>query len=250
MMKKNLSVAVVLAVLLTLAVGYALFSQTINITGTATAQGSFSYTIDVQKELNSEIDSNNLYEVYDNYGSTGADYYDDLTSTQGLTSSISNSGNNVTYSVAFTEPGQNQYFTVKVTNTGTIPMSIDYYNLLSGVNPTMSGTITGRSGTVYQYNELNSCLHGECADNFISNDKSFAEGGVRNTIAYVFAPQSIYLQIEDAGDYIPVVLNTNESIYFVIKTKLADDIGSNSKIKGFNLTASYNVNLVFNQATN
>ena len=44
MLKKNMGVAVVIATILTFAIGYALFSQTINITGTATVSGSFEIT--------------------------------------------------------------------------------------------------------------------------------------------------------------------------------------------------------------
>ena len=41
MKKQNIAIIAVVALVLAVAVGYALFSQTINITGTATAQGSF-----------------------------------------------------------------------------------------------------------------------------------------------------------------------------------------------------------------
>ena len=252
MKRKNLSVVVVLAALLVATIGYALFSQTINITGTATAQGSFSYNIEVQKEVNNEINSNNMYDIYENFGDTGSTLYPNIVSTTGLTSSISNTGNNVTYSVNFTEPGQKQYFTIKVTNTGTIDMSVDYYNPINASKSTLTGTITGKSGATYQPDDIDDCTLGSpCNDSFNSVDYSFVSDikSHGNRMNYVFAPQSIYSQIEAAEDYVPAILKPNESIYFVISCWLPN-ISSDTLIKGFDLTASYNISFDFNQATN
>jgi len=250
MNRKNLSVAVVLAVLLTLAVGYALFSQTINITGTATAQGSFSYNIEVQKDINNEINSNNIYEIYNYFGNPGSYLLSyNIVSTPGLTSLISSSGNNVTYSAAFTKPNQKQFFTIKITNTGTIPMSVDYYTPISSATYTLTGTITGKSGTVYQASQIRECIHGGCADNLTSDDNFFATHGITNEIFYVFVPQTIYTDLEDEDDYVPAILETNESIYLVVKCSV-NDISANSKIKAFNLTSTYSVSFNINQATN
>lgn len=151
MMKKNLSVAVVLAVLLTLAVGYALFSQTINITGTATAQGSFNFSIECSTGLNSGI-SDNLSTIISNYNS--------LLTSQGVelipttvagndSSSCSTSGNTATMQTNLQYPGALQIFTVKVTNTGSISGKIDMANQSSNSSATV---LNGNAIAVYVNN--------------------------------------------------------------------------------------------------
>ena len=45
MKNKNMIIIGVIAILLTVAVGYALFSDTLTINGTATAQGDFSFSV-------------------------------------------------------------------------------------------------------------------------------------------------------------------------------------------------------------
>jgi len=253
MNRKNLSVAVVLAVLLTLAVGYALFSQTINITGTATAQGSFSYNIQVQKGINEEAYSDDVYEIGNEFGSTGTyaiDFYTSYVGSEPSSASILNTGNNVTYSVNFTKPRQRQFFTIKVTNTGTIDMEVNYIDFVMDT-PTPTGTITGKSGTVYDVSDVEKCVNKTitCADNFILADTQFSI--TRNDLTLVFVNERAYNEVaENTEDPSPsVIIKPNESIYFIIRVVL-NDVQYNSAIKEFNITSTNNINLVFNQATN
>ena len=97
-----------LALLLVMVVGYALFSQNLNITGTATAKGDFSVTPTCEKGIPA-----NLLEgakTVDGWNEENG-YYDD---------SCTVSGNTINYQSGLKWPGARRYFTVKVTNTGSV----------------------------------------------------------------------------------------------------------------------------------
>ena len=102
-----------LALLLVMVVGYALFSQNLTISGTAKAEGDFSVTPTCQTGIPSNLvasvksffTKNDVAWVDENA------YYDD---------SCTVSGNTINYQSSFKYPGARRYFTVKVTNTGSI----------------------------------------------------------------------------------------------------------------------------------
>ena len=129
-MKKNKTMIVaVLAIVLTLAVGYALFSQTINITGQANAQGSFSFTPVCTIGIDDGLAA--TPSAKDSEASTAITKYNAIVSSLGkdtipttVAGSSNNtctiSGNTVTISTTLSYPGAMSLFTVKITNTGTI----------------------------------------------------------------------------------------------------------------------------------
>lgn len=100
MKKQNIAIIGVIAFVLAVAVGYALFSQTLTINGTATAKGSFDVqfaTATIQKEV----------------GSTGA------------TANISEDKATLTVNVPKLEyPGAYVEIPVTVKNVGTIPAKL------------------------------------------------------------------------------------------------------------------------------
>ena len=96
MVKKNKILIGCLALLLVLSVGYALFSETIKINGTATAKGNFSIKIECK--------------AGDGYGN--------------VLDSCTVKGNNVTTTSILTKPGEYIYYELKITNNGTIPMKL------------------------------------------------------------------------------------------------------------------------------
>ena len=112
-----------LALLLVMVAGYALFSQNLNITGTAKAEGGFSVTATCEKGIPSNLlesakahlTANDVTWVDENA------YYDD---------SCTVNGNNINYQASFKYPGARRYFVVKVKNTGSITAipSYDYHN--------------------------------------------------------------------------------------------------------------------------
>ena len=93
MNKKKKVIIGVLAVILVAAVGYAIFSDTLTIKGTATAQGNFDLTYSCVKE---------------NSSSTG-------------TGECSVKDNTVTTTSTLSKPSDTVTYIVTVTNTGTIP---------------------------------------------------------------------------------------------------------------------------------
>ena len=98
-----------LALLLVMVVGYALFSQNLNITGTATAKGDFSVTPTCQ----AGVPDNLLAAAKTVEGWNGEEngYSDD---------SCTVSGNTVDFKSSFKWPGATRYFTVKAKNTGSV----------------------------------------------------------------------------------------------------------------------------------
>ena len=109
-----------LALLLVMVAGYALFSQNLNITGTAKAQGGFSVTATCQ----AGIPANLVESLKSMIGTDWVDengYYDD---------SCTVNGNNINFKTSFKWIGARRYFVVKVKNTGSIDAieSYDYHN--------------------------------------------------------------------------------------------------------------------------
>ena len=109
-----------LALLLVMVAGYALFSQNLNITGTAKAQGDFSVTATCQPGYDSKIKP-----IIENLVATGQidigllgdnGYYDDSCTVK---------GDAVTYSTKLKYPGAVRYFTLKVKNQSNIDAIYD-----------------------------------------------------------------------------------------------------------------------------
>ena len=98
-----------LALLLVMVAGYALFSQSLNITGTATAKGDFSVTPTCQ----AGVPDNLLAAAKTTQGWTKEEggYSDD---------SCTVSGDTVDFRTSLKWPGATRYFTIKVKNTGSV----------------------------------------------------------------------------------------------------------------------------------
>ncbi len=95
MKKKNMVIIGVVALILVVAVGYALFSSTLNINGTATAKGDFNLTYACE--------------------------IDESSSNEDLASCQVEEGNKVTMESTLSKPNDAVIFHVTVTNNGTIP---------------------------------------------------------------------------------------------------------------------------------
>ena len=105
-----------LALLLVMVAGYALFSQNLNITGTAKAEGNSSLVATCQAGIPDNLLEGakayltNLLKL--SYEKENG-YYDD---------SCTVNGNSINYKSSFKYPGARRYFVVKVKNTGSIDM--------------------------------------------------------------------------------------------------------------------------------
>ena len=113
MNKKNGLLLGCLALLLVLSVGYALFSETITINGTATAKGSFDIIASCNEGVNNEIISA-LGISKEEFIETGfSNGYCDVID------------NKVDFGADLAFPGASRYFTITLTNNGTIPAKIN-----------------------------------------------------------------------------------------------------------------------------
>ncbi len=95
MKKKNMIIIGVIALILAVSVGYALFSSTLNINGTASAKGDFNLTYACE--------------------------IDESSSNEDLASCQVEEGNKVTMESTLSKPNDAVIFHVTVTNNGTIP---------------------------------------------------------------------------------------------------------------------------------
>ena len=111
--KKNKILIGCLALLLVMTVGYALFSENITINGTATAKGDFDITATCQAGIIQGLESAAAIEINNNGGTYTIEngYEND---------SCSVNGNTFSYSSNLKWPGAAIYFTLKITNNGTI----------------------------------------------------------------------------------------------------------------------------------
>lgn len=114
MKKQNIAIIAVIALVLAVSVGYALFSQTLTITGTAKASGSF----DVQF---TEIGDIKSYGYID----TNAVEGEEDTAAKARIAKIEDNGHKLTISVdRLSYPGAYVTIPVKVQNKGSIPVKL------------------------------------------------------------------------------------------------------------------------------
>lgn len=114
MKKQNIAIIAAIALVLAVSVGYALFSQSLTVTGTATAKGDF----DVQFTAIGNIKS----EGYTDANATETDT-DEIKKSR--IASISNNGHDLTITVNKLDyPGAYVEIPVTITNEGTIPAKL------------------------------------------------------------------------------------------------------------------------------
>lgn len=128
-MKKNKMIIIIaLTFILICSVGYAIFSENINISGTASAKGDFEFTATCQPGLSSEVPESLVKIVSDYNDVSGTEDYPSVESGYN-NDTCSVSGKTVTFSADLKYPSAMRVFTIKITNTGSIPMSLDFYNI-------------------------------------------------------------------------------------------------------------------------
>lgn len=119
MNKQNKILLGMLAFIVACTIGYALFSESINITGTATAKGDFNLTTTCQPGFISG-GSLSIPDVLEPLGLVGigpkeGGYHND---------SCSVVDDKVTINTVFKYPSAMRMFTIKITNSGSIPVKI------------------------------------------------------------------------------------------------------------------------------
>ena len=122
--KKNYLIIVLIAILLTLAVGYAAFSQQLQIAGTANAKGNWD--IHFANAKMTGTDANNTVELSDN-------------------------DHKLTVNVSLTKPGDSKTVTVDIVNEGSVDATLKGFTIAAADGS--SSTITGANG-VYSTGSL------------------------------------------------------------------------------------------------
>lgn len=181
-----------LALLLAMSVGYALFSDTITINGSATAKGDFEITTEV-------IDLNQ--DIYSHFTDG------DVSSGVVENPTISVVDNKVSSSVTFGAPGSHHYFGIKVKNTGSIPATLN-----SVVDKTNNYTIvdknveSGISFTPWYDSDGEVELQGEMLVD---------DGWIMDYDSNDFPAESRTMNGYIERDMLDAVLDPGEEVYFV-----------------------------------
>ena len=251
--KKGIIIGAVLFIL-AVAVGYAIFSDTLTINGTATAKGEFAFEITTQKEVSEDVKSSNMYAVLNNYGSTGdVDLANTVSSN--VNSSITNTSNTVTYSANLTQPGQKQYFTVKVTNTGSIPIILDiYYDI--NIDTSIAGNLLMDDGNTFDVTKLkDATIGGDNPYGFTAGDYVTADLLKLNLVNLqdVYVSKNIYDELDEAfndSQEAAPKLDTGESAYLVFSSYWKEDCNFNAHVVGIDVTAKSTIDIPIKQYTN
>ena len=194
-----------LALLLIMVVGYALFSQSLNITGTAKAEGNFSVTMTCTPGLS-------------NQGFTGADLlgYAPKEDNNYKNDSCTVTGDKVTYQAELKMPTAVRNFTVKMTNTGSIDAILD----INSINETKSSCIGN-----YDTGEFGECTDGASVSNDITSGGIVGFEKSDGTVVLATNDNTAeVLKFYDA-DNDKITIKPGESIYYV-STNSWDDLGS------------------------
>ena len=212
-----------LALLLVMSVGYALFSDTITINGSATAKGDFSLTTEVVSDIDDEF----FHQIYGGAISTGIVE----------NPNISVIDNVVNASVTLGAPGSRHNFIFKVTNTGTIPAKLkSVYNVTTNSMIVQSGD-----------------------DGAYSSDYCVGERTINMVCAYLYPDSGGYDDYESdfySGErwfegvfdslLLEGVLDPGESAYYLLNF----DWGKNSTVQGEPLQLDWSIKLNWEQVTN
>lgn len=245
--RKNKILVGCLALLLVMAVGYALFSETITINGTATAKGDFDYEITTYNGITSELNSSELYSLYLDQGIASDIYPIYASVSSDVESSITNTKNTITYSANLKYPTQKKYFTAKLTNTGSIPITIDLWeNFIQ--NTTLSGNLIMPDGELVDVKSIENMVSGgENPYGFTVLDKMHLSFMVTAGLEDAYVLKKTYDEAMNApsDDYFPK-LQPGESMYltFIVRWRESD---LDKKIKGADIIATEKLTIPISQ---
>ena len=148
----------VLALLVVMTMGYALFNETVNVGGTANASGDLAYKISVVKGVDPNIKKSDMYALNEGELVGTFDF--------GVYSEKDDSKITVTDNKILIENNnlllndKKLYYTVKVKNTGNIKFGIDYLNQLN-FNYNMKGNLILINDSTLDVNKLRDYLAGK-----------------------------------------------------------------------------------------
>ena len=225
-----------LALLLVMVAGYALFSQNLNITGTAKAQGDFSITPTCQPGIPSNLveGTKAIISYYESEIQENG-YYDD---------SCTVSGDTVNFKSGFKWPGARRYFTIKVKNTGSVTA------IFKGVSDTDAELCNDTNGNdIFDADECSTekislTLDDRILHYKVPNTDSII--GIEDKKGNLFLGEKMndFTWTDDNGVYLK--LEPGESAYLCASLGVSSEVGTDNGGK-MNLRASYSTKLIFNQ---
>ena len=230
MNKKNKILVGCLALLLALSAGYALFSDTITINGTATAKGNFDITATCQTGISSKLGTVESLGLQAEGG-----YENDTCSVVDDTVSLETD---------FLYPGARRYFTVKFTNNGSIDAILKDQNFTETEELCVADNMNG---------ENKECKSQSNANSFV-NIKGYSANLIYNAIA-IEDPNGNILTESEMTEFVDetnlsAILKPGYSFYYCSTLIFAHSI--ETTCEGNEFFAEYNATLtyLFEQATN
>ena len=217
--RKNKILMGCLALLLVMTVGYALFSENITINGMATAKGDFDITTTCETGINSKL----LFDIsnFEEYNKEMGYENDECLVTN----------NKVTMKVDFLYPSATRYFTVKMTNTGTIDATLDSRSITvkvdyctghdSSGNDKECGTNDGYLGS---FANINADMYTEAYVNFENSD------GLKGITSD---------NVSDDGNIF--TLKPNESLYLVFQGRFDETWGNDLEYTNGSFYQEYSI---------
>ena len=226
-----------LALLLVMVVGYALFSQNLNIMGTATAKGDFSITPTCQPGIPSNLVEGDNTKAIISYYESGIQengYYDD---------SCTVSGDTVDFKSGFKWPGARRYFTIKVKNTGSVTA------IFKEIGDTDAELCNDTNG-----NDIFDADECSTEKNSLTLDDRILHYKVPNNDSIIgIEDKKGNLILRDMNDFtweddngVHLKLEPGESAYIFASLGVSSEVGTDNGGK-MNLRASYSTKLIFNQ---
>ena len=225
-----------LALLLVMAVGYALFSETITINGTATAKGDFSIETSCTPGISSDLYVGDFtYEEYWDYDNP-SDFLANYPEGAYKNDSCNVTDNKVFFETEFSMPTARRYFTVKITNKGSIPIFLDFGTIVD--NTTVEAVVTEDNGTTKTLT----------TKDFVTISKYARYYGIATNSTTVNFSESDNLNLE-----------TGESLYLVIGLAFPEKLEHSADVGGYTdyltfaksveLKIDYELTLPFKQVT-
>ena len=202
----------ILAFIVVCVVGYALFGETITVTGTATAKGNMSLT--TTKLTDEEI------KAYSGEVDTGII----------KSSNIDITGNTITTSATLGMPGSSKHFGIKVENTGTIPVYLKSVTDENGNPAETSGGSSFASKHLYNSDKTTALIATIYPDCNYMEDYNSEPWGIDGVVT-----------IEELSEY---VLDPGETTYYYIEYTWPKPSTSQEEI-----SLSFTVNLNWEQVT-
>ena len=227
MNKSNKILLGVLAFVVVCVVGYALFNETITVTGTATASGNFDILTTCQTGL-----SNDTLSILAPDGGANAD----IDQAGFKNDSCEVVDDDVKIAVEFEYPTARRYFTINFKNNGTIAASFDLQN----------GIVDSTTACAKNYNEQESCtpLTGDYSifNEFYQGDLFAIKTALGKILTSDDAEWSKYVNDNEI-----VTLNPNDTMIFFLEMRWSsEDEGNNKEYLKTHLDLDFN----FSQAAN